>query len=181
MNSFLKVVFFSLVLLFSVAGVVSAQTSPSPSPVATDVNSFDMFWPVVAGKVEGESLYKLKLAKESLREALIFSEYRKADYNITLSVKRAVEAEKLYLQDKKYDQGKTTLKAAQEKRQKVLTLIGKVEAKGQKSVDLKNTLKSSLEKQTTLMTYIASQVPDNEKTAVNDDIKAMQELLSKLQ
>lgn len=183
MKKLLSSLLVSLVLVFTSVSFVFAKTpmaSPSPSPMAT-VDSFDLFWPVVAGKVSGESLYELKLFKETLREALIFSDYRKADFNITLSVKRTVEAEKLYLNDKKYDQARKTLLKAQEKRQKAYDLIMKASEKGQNVVDLKNTLKSSLEKQTQLMTYVLTQVPDSEKESINSDLKSMQELLSKIQ
>lgn len=173
----------SLILVFAPVSSAFAKApvaSPSSSPVAA-VDSFDIFWPVVAGKVSGESLYELKLFKETLRETLIFSDYRKADFNITLSVKRAVEAEKLYLKDKKYDQARKTLLKAEEKRQRVYDLIMKASQKGDNVTDLKNTLKSSLEKQTELMKYILTQVPDSEKEPINSDLKSMQELLSKLQ
>ncbi len=181
MRKVIKIFIFSLALLFTLTNSVSAATpvpSPSPTPMPS---SFEMFWPVVAGKVKGESLYGLKILKEKLREAIIFSDFRKADYNITLSVKRVVEAEKLYLQDKKYENAKMTLEAAQEKRQRALDFINKAAVKGQSVVDIKNAFKSSLEKQTALLTYIQSQVPDSEKQTVANDIKFMKDLASKLQ
>lgn len=180
MNKFVKSLILSFVILMAVVQPTLAQT-PTPTSTSTSVNSFDMFWPVVAGKVSGDSMYGLKLFKENARETLIFSDYRKADYNITLSTKRAVEAEKLYLTDKNYNEAKKTLTMAQQKRTRVMELIKKASDKGQKVEDLNNTFIAILEKQITLMNYIVAQVPDVEKEAIDSDIKSMQELLAKLQ
>ena len=73
-----------------------------------EVNSFELFWPVVAGRTMGDSLYRLKIFKENVRGALIFGKSQKVDYEVFLSIKRAVEAEKL-LADGKVDLAKKTL------------------------------------------------------------------------
>ncbi|MEK7188745.1 MAG: DUF5667 domain-containing protein, partial [Patescibacteria group bacterium] len=61
-------------------------------------NSFELFWPVVAGRTQGDSLYPIKRWKEKLRGWLIFGNLQKADYFLFLSVKRFVEIEKLIKQ-----------------------------------------------------------------------------------
>lgn len=66
-----------------------------PVRAATEVNSFELFWPLVAGKTITDPLYKLKLFKENLRGALIFGSLQKTDYLIFLAVKRSLELEKL--------------------------------------------------------------------------------------
>lgn len=58
-------------------------------------NSYEAFWPMVAGRTRGESLYSLKLFKEQLRGYLIFGTLQKADYQVLLSTKRLLEAEKI--------------------------------------------------------------------------------------
>lgn len=65
------------------------------------VNSFELFWPVVAGKSKGDSLYSLKLFKEKVRGLLIFGKPQKADYSLFLTTKRVLEAEKLSKEGKK--------------------------------------------------------------------------------
>lgn len=65
------------------------------------VNSFELFWPVVAGKTKGDSLYSLKLFKEKVRGFLIFGKPQKADYSLFLTTKRILEAEKLSKEGKK--------------------------------------------------------------------------------
>lgn len=180
MKKFLKSFVVFLALMLASVRLVNAAT-PTPSPTPGPVSSFEMFWPVVAGKVSGESMYNLKLLKEKVREVFIFSDYKKADYNIILSVKRVVEAEKLYLTDKKYDEAQKTLKMAQEKRLRTLELIKKASEKGDNVADLRNAFKSSLEKQVSLEKYIQLQIPDSEKEKLSEDIKSAEKIASELQ
>ena len=69
--------------------------SPSPRPTPAPVDTYALFFPITHGKVIGDSLYSLKLLKERLRGMLIFGDFNKAMYNITLSEKRLVETEYL--------------------------------------------------------------------------------------
>ncbi|KKR88185.1 MAG: hypothetical protein UU32_C0001G0021 [Candidatus Woesebacteria bacterium GW2011_GWB1_41_10] len=89
MKKFL-VLIFSAVILFSFPLNVLAQ----------EVNSFELFWPISAGRTLGDSVYFLKSFKEILRGILIFGKPQKADYSIFLTVKRAVETEKLITEGK---------------------------------------------------------------------------------
>lgn len=71
-----------------------------PSPIATPtpvpvVNSFDLFWPMVAGRTMQSKIYFLKILKEKIRGFFIFGSAQKADYDIFLGIKRMLEAEVL--------------------------------------------------------------------------------------
>lgn len=100
---------FTFVFVKDQALAVS-ETGASPAAV----NSFELFWPVVAGKVQGDSLYSLKLLKERVRGLFIISNSKKAEYFSFLSTKRLVEFEKLVLVKKDYDNAVRTLKAYEE-------------------------------------------------------------------
>ncbi|EKD94522.1 MAG: hypothetical protein ACD_26C00034G0057 [uncultured bacterium] len=65
------------------------------------VNSFELFWPLVAGKTKVDNYYSLKLFKEKMRGLLIFGKPQKADYSLFISTKRILEAEKLSNEGKK--------------------------------------------------------------------------------
>lgn len=86
----------------------SATTTPQPTPYATPINSFEAFWPMVAGKTRVDSLYSLKRFKEKLRGTFIFGAPAKANYQIMLANKRLLEAEKL-IKDNKLDAVAPTL------------------------------------------------------------------------
>lgn len=85
---------FAFLVSFPVLAVTSRETSLSAQP-SKPVNSYELFWPLVAGKTEGDSLYFLKTFKENLRGVLIFGPERKAEYAVLLGTKRVLEAEKL--------------------------------------------------------------------------------------
>lgn len=66
-----------------------------------EINSFELFWPIVAGKTQGDSLYSLKTFKEKVRGWFIFGKPQKAEYAVFLATKRVIEAEKLINEGKK--------------------------------------------------------------------------------
>lgn len=121
-------IIFSSVIVFN-ANLASAQnklkiSSPSPpQAVITDnvienakdnqrvVNSYELFWPLVAGRTEGDSLYFLKLLKERIQGWFIGRDSKKADYEILLGTKRMLEAEML-IKDSKIDSALRTLEKA---------------------------------------------------------------------
>ncbi len=121
-------VFLSFLLLVGVfssvlVGSVSAQeTTPEP-------DSFEMFWPLVAGKTMSDSLYFLKTFKEELRGAIIFGANPKANYEVLLATKRVLEAEKL-AKEGKMDMSKKTIEAALSKLNSASGNIDKAKSTG---------------------------------------------------
>lgn len=154
---------------------------PSPSPIPQPLNSYEVFWPISAGKVAGEPLYFLKTLKENLREALIFSTHKKTDYNINLSEKRIVEAEKLLVVKKDYGNAKKTLDAAHSKREQAYNLLKKTEGQGRSVVDLKNRFVSSLENQRALLIYLQTQVPTEVQPTIEENLAKLNSLLASLE
>lgn len=87
---------FCLLFLLLAPNSATAQSEDSAEPkVFQNINSYELFWPLSAGKTEGDQLYSLKLFKEKVRGWLIFGESNKADYAVFLGTKRVLEAEKL--------------------------------------------------------------------------------------
>lgn len=62
--------------------------------------SYELLWPLTAGKTADENGYILKRWREELRGILILGEVQKANYEIELGVKRLLEAEKLLSKNK---------------------------------------------------------------------------------
>lgn len=141
---------FIAVLLFITANPLIALEKKAE---VQEVNSFELFWPVSAGKTLGDSLYSLKLFKEKVRSLLIFGKLQKLDYSLFLSIKRAVETEKL-ISEGKFDLATKTL----DKMELSLTTAEKntdipVELKNKAEIDEINKKLSNLE---TFMTWLAS-------------------------
>lgn len=146
-----------------------------------EVKTFDLFWPVAAGKVPGDSLYFLKTLKENLRELLIFSKYQKTDYNIVLVEKRMAEAEKLLLENNDVNNFSKALDMAESKRMKVLDLLSQLKADGTDTSSLYDRFQSSLNKQTELLNYWKTKTKDNAQEVVNKSLEEVSASLSKLQ
>lgn len=103
---FAAALFISLIaLLLAPFSVFAQEADFSTSDPATvdEVNSFELFWPIVAGKTTGDPLYFLKSLKEKVRGWFIFGVPQKAEYAVFLATKRVIEAEKLI------NEGKTDL------------------------------------------------------------------------
>lgn len=143
----------SLVLLllgvsfrWAVAASIPIPTS-TPTPGPLNVSSFELFWPIVAGKIEGDPFYFVKTLKENLRGKLIFGSAQKADYSVFLATKRIIEAEKLILEGKD-DLAVKTLVQATKLLDKAVTNVDQALAKGvpfqEQAVNMGNRL-SNLE------------------------------------
>jgi len=140
----------SLTALFFAPFAVFAQDADTPtSDIANieEVNSFELFWPVVAGKTTGEPLYFLKSLKEKVRGWFIFGASQKAEYAVFLATKRVVEAEKL-INEGKNDLADKTLSRATTQLEKAEQNLGKALDKGtpfqDEAVNIENRL-SNLE------------------------------------
>ena len=132
---------------------MKTQANPTPSPVPT-VNSFEMFWPLVAGKTVESKLYSLKLLKEKVRGALIFGKAQKADYQIFLGIKRMLEAEVL-IKANKSDLANKTLDKAIATFQSASTNLDAAKESGDIPQNVKdeiNTRISNLKKFTSFLT-----------------------------
>lgn len=90
---FTTIIAFFVLSLFT--PMVGAQSDASPSASPEPVDSYNLFWPLSAGKTETDSLYSLKLFKETLVGWFTFGDTKKVDYAILLGTKRVLEAEKL--------------------------------------------------------------------------------------
>lgn len=149
--------------------------SPSPSPTPGPVDSYDLFWPIAAGKVMGDPMYFLKSLKETLREVLVFGDYKKSEYNITLSEKRLLEAEQLILVKNDLENAKLTVNVAKSKMQKAIESAEK--AKDSPDIaTLKTKLALSADKQRKLTNYIMTQMDKGD----TQELEAYEDLLSSI-
>ena len=138
-----------LVLLFSLGLILPAtvsavsykavpKASPTPTPVPV-VNSFELFWPMSAGKTMQSKVYFLKSLKEEVRGLLIFGSAQKADYRIFLSIKRMLEAESL-MKANVSDLANKTLDAASKNLDKANSNLTNARNSGDTSQDVKDEI-----------------------------------------
>ena len=146
---------FAALFLYNPSADVAALT---PTPAAK-VNSFELFWPISAGKTMASKIYTLKLWKENLRGSLIFSKARKADYLTFLSVKRLIEAEALFA-DGKNDLANKTLDLAIVRLNKAENIAAL--AKGEEGFkNVSAAIATRLENMTKLANWLKTKYPGN--------------------
>lgn len=134
-----------LIFLFTFTASSLAQETKTTTSSA-QINTFELFWPITAGKTIDDKFYFLKDFKEKLRGALIFGDTEKANYAILLATKRVLEADKLISENKDFTK---TLKLAEERVKEAQKLTENVRNKnqplGQAGVEM-NARLSNLEK-----------------------------------
>ncbi len=151
--------------------VIKKVATPSPKPSVTPIpsmNSFEVFWPLSSGRVEGDKLYLFKLLKEKIRGKMIFGNAEKFDYKVLLATKRVLESEKL-LNDNKVDEAKKTLGRANKQLVEALSIV-----KLESSINGSNESQNRLTKMSELLNYQSSKFPQiGELNAVKKTVDEM--------
>ncbi len=96
-NTRISFLFLFFLLSLFVPLFAQAQNESTSSAIPEQIDSYNLFWPLSAGKTEADSLYSLKLFKETLVGWVTFGDTKKVDYAILLGTKRVLEAEKLLI------------------------------------------------------------------------------------
>lgn len=173
------IVLLMLTLIYGIPSFVVVMAQEATTTAKP--NSYELFWPLSAGKVLGEPFYTLKSAKENFRGIFIFSDIKKAEYSITLSDKRLLEAEKLFLEKGDKDNGRKTLEASQKFRDGAIEKYKKVKAAGKNTIELHRILDSFLKRQKMLLTYMMSVISEDQKNYFKEVITKLNLSISSLQ
>ncbi len=128
-----------------------AQNEATSGPKST----FEIFWPLTAGKTMDDPLYFLKTWKENLNGILIFGNPQKAEYAVLLATKRVLEADKL-LQSGKKDLADQSLIRASEQFTIAQKNINDAKKSNSSLVSVSFTIKPRLDHLTTFLPMIQS-------------------------
>lgn len=171
---------FLLLFLLTPVVALGQEEIPEATPSPTPVSSFELFWPIAAGKVPGEPLYFLKTIKWWVKEKLTFDEIKKADLHLLLSKKSVVEAEKLLLEKKDSQNAeKTLLKAVKEI--KISVEIGKMAEANNKPVkDLYNAIQADGQKEIDFLRYLSTQVSEGDKDLVSQTADSITAIINQI-
>lgn len=142
-----------------VLAVETTAPVPLQTPGLTEVNSFEVFWPLVAGKTQDEPFYFLKRWKENVRGFLIFGTPQKVDYSVLLATKRVLEVEKL-MKEKKFDVAKNALESAQTQLDKAEKNIDAAKSSGQSLGQVSQVVVSRLSNIEKLAKWLSTQDSD---------------------
>lgn len=178
----IKLLFISLSLgllfIFLLATNIAAQTksvSPTPTP---EQSSYVFFYPVVAGKTEGDKLYTLKLIRDRLVALFAFGDEKKSEANLKIATKRLLETEKLFKTNKAHLAQKTLSKFTT-KLAAAYDYTMKAE-KAESFSELLNQISQNTPKYQIVLKQILAISPENEKDLVEESIKRVAEIQTKV-
>ncbi|KKR10285.1 MAG: hypothetical protein A3D24_02445 [Candidatus Blackburnbacteria bacterium RIFCSPHIGHO2_02_FULL_39_13] len=157
----------------------SPSPSPTPSSVPKEVNSFELFWPLASGKTMGESLYSLKTVKEKLRGILIFGKAQKSDYQVFLSTKRTLEAEKL-INEGKIDLASKTLQSSLKLLENAKDNWSKAKEANSGGGPEKGNIENQLNNLNVFLNYLSTKNTGDVKSQIDQNGQKIQEFLNSL-
>ena len=185
----LLIIFGLFVFLFS-PQVALAQTA-SPTPSATpdlkeeeeeiydfeSMSTYELFWPLVAGKIPGDGFYQLKKWRDNLMIKLFFSKLKKAEYLKQLANKRLIEAEKL-LEVGRDSYLSATLKDSLGKFERGLDLVF-ASPENELRFWLEMEYKKDLQKYLIVLMRMKDGVGDNQKETIGQFLERVENLAEK--
>lgn len=178
MNKITASVLIIITILFSLIFIVRPVLADEKNNTAT--SSYELFWPLVAGKTADDPLYFLKLFKEQVRGWLIFGAAQKADFQMMLSTKRVLEAEKL-LQRGRDDLAIKTLDKAISQISSARTNLDKAQKSGKGFQPIKTNLINQLANLNNFLPNLAAQSSSDVQVRANETKKTVEQFLGTLQ
>lgn len=165
-------IFILIVGIFLASFHISLAKASLATPAPKEVTSFELFWPIVAGRTIEDPLYILKTLKENVRGFFIFGKAEKADYHVFLSTKRIIEAEKLINEGKKEAAIKTLGKTI------VLLETAKTEVSNASVESISSDIKDNINKQLGNLEIFVPSVISKLKSQDDDLAVKLKEVLS---
>jgi len=138
------------------------------------MTTYELFWPVTAGKVPGDKFYNIKRWRDNFLANLFFSKSKKAEYFKQLANKRLVEADKL-VELRRYSFLSQTLAESRGNLEKGLELLLLVE-EGWPSIWLRSEYKKDLEKHQVILERMKEKVEGESGAAIEKALKEIQDL-----
>ena len=134
------------------------------------VDVASLFWPIVPGTTVADGTFFLKQIKEAFSGMMKFNNIDKAEYNVELSEKRIVEANKL-VEEKDFANALKSLEMSAGKREEAIELKRKSLEAGDDVLELVNKMVPSFEKQKQVLTFFSLTMPADQKAIVDEQLK----------
>lgn len=134
---FLTALFLFIFIISSSLNIANAHSSPKPS--STPISTYELFWPLTAGKTVTDNFFFLKRWKEDFRGKVLLGSPAKADYQLLLATKRIIESEKLF-DEKDEMSGIKSLELANKNTKNTLSLLVKSKAGGENIPSVKDNM-----------------------------------------
>lgn len=164
---------------FSTFNVLAAKPPASPTPTQFP-SSYELFYPVVAGKTMADKFYFFKTAREWLVSKLTFDPIRNAEYHLLLSKKRIVETEKL-LSQSNYPLSQKSLTRSVSEIKNAIGSAKRANSVGENTVDIYNTIEAVSQNEIGFIENSLVRVaPEAEKGFLLNASKSIRELIQQI-
>lgn len=185
----LLIIFCLIGLFLSCSSVFAKGATPTPTPTSTvtvkeeytfaSMTTYEMFWPIVAGKIPGDRFYDLKALRDKLAGYLFFSKVKKSEYLKQLANKRLVEAEKL-IEIKRYSLVPQTLEDSSKNLEEGLSLLFSAEETPQ-TFWLKDEYRKDFKKHVIVLERMKDKVTEEQKSLIEKSLESINGLIEKYQ
>ena len=165
------------VFVLSYSSVFAKGVTSEEEYTFGSMTTYEMFWPIVAGKVPGDKLYSLKLWRDKLASFFFFDKVKKSEYLKQLANKRLVEAEKL-IEIKRYSLVPQTLEESSKNLEGGSTLLFSAEETPQ-TLWLKDEYRKDLKKHFIVLERMKEKVEESQKLMIADFVKKLDSLIAK--
>lgn len=170
-------------MFFSCSSIFAREVIPSPTPTLiaeqeynfSSMTTYELFWPIVAGKVPGDRFYQFKLWRDKLAGFLFFDRLKQSEYFKQLANKRLLEAEKL-VELQRYSSLPGTLKRSYDNLEKGLTLLLSAQ-ESQAQFWLKGEYIKDFQKHLIVLERMKEKAKDEEKTSIEESLKKIKDLI----
>lgn len=171
-----------LVLLFgSTTSEIFAQTD-----LKSDIqqkyeasSSYELFYPVTAGKLPGDFLYILKIFRENIIGVLTFDAKRKVEYKTILSQKRLVEAEAL-LNQKNYEESLSLITNCVNKYSQAVQSAKEIKEENGNFQNIYSYLTDEGEKELVFLTRLSKQFPEQNQKQLSKDTARLEKSIQEI-
>lgn len=164
---------------------IDAQEENSATESAEDqynfasMTTYELFWPIVPGKVPGDKFYNLKVWRDKIASFFIFNKLKKVEHLKKLANKRLVEAERL-VELQRYSFFFPTLEKAKENLGEGLKLLATAKKKSRYNW-VKNEYAKDVRKHLVVLERMKEKVEEKEKASVEEFLKSTQGLIDEYQ
>ena len=152
-------------LFFSPAVLAQDNGQVVETPEKVDV--YAVFWPIVPGNTVADSMFWAKQLKETMMGFFSFGTINQSKYQIELSEKRLVEANKLF-EDKNYNNAEKSLDLNKNHRDSAIDYLKKARDEKRNVDELSARLVTSLENQQKVINYLITLVPEDQKQKLGE-------------
>lgn len=177
-----------IIISFAFLAVISPVKSatlekPTPTPTLEEdydfssMTTYELFWPITAGKVPGDKFYNLKVWRDKLMGYLFFNPVKKSEYLKQLANKRLLEAEKLVELDRQQFLQETLEKSIKYMKDG-LEILSSAEQTSE-SAWLEDEYAKDLKKHLIVLGRMEEKAKESQKSIIEDNIKNIDKLIGK--